>query len=250
MPKSTVSPRFGQNHRVIRSLFNFAAAVSLLACLSAIGLWVFLNTVYPYPIYMRYDRFRMLTIDGRGFQFEEWGLYQPLLVRYFWLTSIPAVFAWFFRANATITTPTPKRLKPGVCPTCSYNLTGNISGTCPECGTPVPWNSQAAARLGTPTAKFTVFVEDNFRRMAVSERYKLGEFETHQMAVAACKEVVDEFLSLHHKPGMTPAALCEAYRTFGDSPFILPVEGYQQFLAADYAERRSAEICRDAQPRE
>ncbi len=28
--------------------------------------------------------------------------------------------------------------KIGHCPACSYNLTGNISGVCPECGTPVP----------------------------------------------------------------------------------------------------------------
>jgi uncharacterized paraquat-inducible protein A len=28
-------------------------------------------------------------------------------------------------------------LRSGLCPTCDYDLTGNISGTCPECGTPV-----------------------------------------------------------------------------------------------------------------
>jgi len=27
---------------------------------------------------------------------------------------------------------------PGACATCGYNLTGNVSGRCPECGTPVP----------------------------------------------------------------------------------------------------------------
>ncbi len=26
---------------------------------------------------------------------------------------------------------------PGHCQTCGYNLTGNVSGVCPECGTPV-----------------------------------------------------------------------------------------------------------------
>ncbi|HSZ54660.1 MAG TPA: hypothetical protein VK797_03310 [Tepidisphaeraceae bacterium] len=30
------------------------------------------------------------------------------------------------------------RLAFGVCPACSYNLTGNTSGVCPECGTPIP----------------------------------------------------------------------------------------------------------------
>lgn len=27
--------------------------------------------------------------------------------------------------------------RPGHCPRCGYNLTGNLSGVCPECGTPV-----------------------------------------------------------------------------------------------------------------
>jgi hypothetical protein len=30
------------------------------------------------------------------------------------------------------------RHKPGFCSTCGYNLTGNVSGICPECGTPIP----------------------------------------------------------------------------------------------------------------
>jgi hypothetical protein len=30
------------------------------------------------------------------------------------------------------------RLGAGRCTSCAYNLTGNVSGICPECGTPVP----------------------------------------------------------------------------------------------------------------
>ncbi len=29
-----------------------------------------------------------------------------------------------------------RRIPPGHCQTCGYNLTGNVSGVCPECGTP------------------------------------------------------------------------------------------------------------------
>ncbi len=29
----------------------------------------------------------------------------------------------------------PSRYPPGHCQTCGYNLTGNVSGICPECGT-------------------------------------------------------------------------------------------------------------------
>ena len=31
------------------------------------------------------------------------------------------------------------------CAVCGYNLTGNTSGVCPECGTPVPRNAEARA---------------------------------------------------------------------------------------------------------
>ncbi|GMU24130.1 MAG: hypothetical protein AMXMBFR13_42070 [Phycisphaerae bacterium] len=31
-----------------------------------------------------------------------------------------------------------RRPRGGCCPACGYNLTGNVSGVCPECGSPVP----------------------------------------------------------------------------------------------------------------
>lgn len=34
--------------------------------------------------------------------------------------------AWFFHRKA--------RVRPGHCPKCEYNLTGNTTGVCPECG--------------------------------------------------------------------------------------------------------------------
>ena len=40
-----------------------------------------------------------------------------------------------------------RRARPGHCPRCGYNLTGNVSGVCPECGT--PWRN-AGINSGKP----------------------------------------------------------------------------------------------------
>ena len=38
-----------------------------------------------------------------------------------------------------------RRMRTGLCQSCGYNLTGNTSGVCPECGTPLPNGSEIAA---------------------------------------------------------------------------------------------------------
>jgi hypothetical protein len=46
----------------------------------------------------------------------------------FLLVAIPTAFLWHRDR---------RRILPGHCQRCGYNLTGNVSGTCPECNTPV-----------------------------------------------------------------------------------------------------------------
>jgi len=46
----------------------------------------------------------------------------------FILAAIPVSIAMFYR---------DRRVPPGRCPKCRYDLTGNISGGCPECGTQI-----------------------------------------------------------------------------------------------------------------
>jgi len=38
-----------------------------------------------------------------------------------------------------------RQVPPGYCRKCGYDLTGNISGICPECGTPIPQATLAAS---------------------------------------------------------------------------------------------------------
>ncbi len=55
-----------------------------------------------------------------------------------WVVSIPL---WLLLAIAAIPTAflwqLDHRVPPGYCKKCGYDLTGNVSGICPECGTPV-----------------------------------------------------------------------------------------------------------------
>jgi hypothetical protein len=53
---------------------------------------------------------------------------------------VPYIFASPLALLAAVILYSVGRAKhrPGLCPSCRYNLTGNTSGACPECGTPVP----------------------------------------------------------------------------------------------------------------
>jgi hypothetical protein len=48
-----------------------------------------------------------------------------------WLQPIASLRRWY------------RGRRLGHCPACSYNLTANVSGVCPECGTPVPKKANA-----------------------------------------------------------------------------------------------------------
>ena len=52
-----------------------------------------------------------------------WEVYVPLWIPFF-IIVIPTVFAF----------PRARRSLPGHCQVCGYDLTGNVSGICPECG--------------------------------------------------------------------------------------------------------------------
>jgi hypothetical protein len=62
---------------------------------------------------------RVYSYQGFGY----WNFRLPLWIP-FLLFVIPTPFLWW----------RDRRLPPGHCQKCGYNLTGNLSGVCPECG--------------------------------------------------------------------------------------------------------------------
>jgi hypothetical protein len=91
--------------------------------------------------------------------------------------------------------------------------------------------------------KYRVLVDDNFHYMDESERYELGQFDTLEAAVAACKSLVDEFLLSAYHPGMMVGELLKQYAFFGEDPFVDTGDGTVPFSARDYASEKAREIC-------
>ncbi len=70
--------------------------------------------------------------------------YIDLTSWFVWPTWLPAAVVWGALALVWLLITIRSRLtiRPGHCYGCGYDLTGNVSGTCPECGKPIPASSQ------------------------------------------------------------------------------------------------------------
>lgn len=90
---------------------------------------------------------------------------------------------------------------------------------------------------------YKVLVDDNFHRYDESERYIFGEFQTYEIAVEACKKIVDDYLVSHYKVGISADELFESYKGFGEDPFIRPASEESNFSAWDYAKKQCASLC-------
>ena len=91
---------------------------------------------------------------------------------------------------------------------------------------------------------YRVIIADNFHHGDESENYTLGNYDSLDAAVAAAKQVVDEYLASALEPGMDASSLYSSYTAFGEDPYILgPEPRGVLFSAWDYARERCHALC-------
>lgn len=83
------------------------------------------NQLYGYELTMTLDSFDRSVHLHAGCAFPGWALAVLL-----------GIYPLFLLATGRLRWP--RRKRPGLCVYCSYDLTGNTSGTCPECGKTIP----------------------------------------------------------------------------------------------------------------
>jgi len=79
-------------------------------------------------------------INGCYTSIETWAAAIPLRAVAPFFAVLPLIYTVRWRSRLR----RQRRVLAGACLRCGYSLTGNTSGTCPECGTPVPQPSRPA----------------------------------------------------------------------------------------------------------
>jgi hypothetical protein len=100
-------------------MFNGLAVLSLIALAPSIGLSVWQIRTGAYVVNFRQPE---MGVNGIGLP-DPWVFPVDFAI-------LPTIWLinWGFRRVR-------RPVQPGVCRKCGYNLTGNVSGVCPECGT-------------------------------------------------------------------------------------------------------------------
>jgi hypothetical protein len=111
--------RLGRKERILKWAGLIGSV--LVAITWAVSLrWVLADDIQS-------GRFSFSAIQSGGFRWRplmQLAFIQLPLWIPFLLFAIPTVYVWW----------RDRRIPPGHCRKCGYNLTGNVSGVCPECG--------------------------------------------------------------------------------------------------------------------
>jgi len=151
-----------------RKLFNFVAMVSLVLCLVTVVLWVRSEKYVSAIFYSQYGIHVSVALLESGIEVNREGHWSsdestasvetfdddmrhlltgngsPTMIIYLFsraaVLRIPLWSVGFVELVLPliwVTRRATTRRRKGHCPQCFYDLTGNVSGVCPECGTAV-----------------------------------------------------------------------------------------------------------------
>jgi len=113
-----------------RRLFTLLSALSLLLFLTTLTLTIASYYVHERQFPLARQRLLLLA-HGRAEMYDTGGML--FLIPYGLFPLLLAILPTLWALDKYW----PPKKPANSCPTCSYNLTGNTSGTCPECGTPI-----------------------------------------------------------------------------------------------------------------
>jgi len=91
---------------------------------------------------------------------------------------------------------------------------------------------------------YLVFWDDNFHYIGPDSRVFSSRHGTADAAIAAAKQIVDEYLESAWQAGMSAADLYSSYEAFGEDSFVVAPKGAPpvDFSAWDYAQERSKQM--------
>ena len=92
--------------------------------------------------------------------------------------------------------------------------------------------------------RYVVKVDDNFHQGDESERYTLGDYDTREQAISACKQKVEEYFENIKKGEYPFAEIWEGYLLYGEDPFIANDDCTERFSAWEYAKEKCWEYAR------
>ena len=85
---------------------------------------MWLLAVQIWGLYLDYKDYKSTWILNVPFPWRGWAIHLSWVSLFMLFTVVPTALLWYV----------DRRFPPGHCQACGYNLTGNTSGVCPECG--------------------------------------------------------------------------------------------------------------------
>ena len=93
------------------------------------------------------------------------------------------------------------------------------------------------------TGNYLVYWDDNFHYLDANSVFS-SKHSTAEAAIAAAKQIVDEYLESAWEPGITADALYRSFVAFGEDSFVVAPEGSPPVLFSSwhYAKARSEQM--------